>query len=204
MGLITALGTGTEETWKGLCEGRSGVSTITRFDPTQFSTRIAAEVKNFDPLQWFEKKDVKKMDSFIHYAVAAADCAMRQAGLTITPEIAERTGVFIGSGIGGFTIIEREHQAFLEGGPRKISPFFIPSSFELKVTVWPVRLCSEKSISGSPNFCRSIPFCKRFPSRFEGLAVHPQNKLRPRRVVYNLFLLAVQPSTKTRADGNRR
>ena len=79
MGLVTALGTGTEETWKGLCEGRSGVSTISRFDPTQFSTRIAAEVKNFDPLQWFEKKDVKKMDSFIHYAVAAADYAMKPA-----------------------------------------------------------------------------------------------------------------------------
>jgi 3-oxoacyl-[acyl-carrier-protein] synthase II len=128
VGLVTALGTGTEETWKGLCEGHSGVSTISRFDTTQFSTKIAAEVKNFDPLRWFEKKDVKKMDLFIHYAVAAADYAMKQAGLTIGPEIAERTGVFIGSGIGGFAIIEREHQAFLEGGPRKISPFFIPSS----------------------------------------------------------------------------
>ena len=128
VGLVTALGTGTEETWRGLCEGRSGVTRITRFDATQFSTQIAAEVKDFDPLRWFEKKDVKKMDSFIHYAVAAAEGAMKQAGLTVGPELAERTGVFIGSGIGGFTIIEREHQAFLEGGPRKISPFFIPSS----------------------------------------------------------------------------
>jgi 3-oxoacyl-[acyl-carrier-protein] synthase II len=128
VGLVTALGTGTEDTWKGLCEGRSGVSKISRFDTTQFSTRIAAEVKGFDPAQWFEKKDIKKMDSFIHYAVAAADHAMKQAGLTITENLSERTGVFIGSGIGGFTIIEREHQAFLEGGPRKISPFFIPSS----------------------------------------------------------------------------
>jgi 3-oxoacyl-[acyl-carrier-protein] synthase II len=128
VGLVTALGTGTEETWKGLCEGRSGVSKISRFDSTQFSTRIAAEVRDFDPAQWFEKKDIKKMDYFIHYAVAAADCAMKQAQLTITPELAERTGVFIGSGIGGFTIIEREHRMFLEGGPRKISPFFIPSS----------------------------------------------------------------------------
>jgi 3-oxoacyl-[acyl-carrier-protein] synthase II len=101
---------------------------ISRFDTTQFSTKIAAEVKNFDPLQWFDKKDVKKMDLFIHYAVAAAETAAKQAGLTITPELSERTGVFIGSGIGGFTIIEREHQAYLEGGPRKISPFFIPSS----------------------------------------------------------------------------
>jgi 3-oxoacyl-[acyl-carrier-protein] synthase II len=101
---------------------------ISRFDTTQFSTRIAAEVKNFDPLQWFDKKDIKKMDLFIHYAVAAAETAAKQAGLTMTPELSERTGVFIGSGIGGFTIIEREHQAYLEGGPRKISPFFIPSS----------------------------------------------------------------------------
>ncbi|MBO0696581.1 MAG: beta-ketoacyl-ACP synthase II, partial [Verrucomicrobia bacterium] len=128
VGLVTALGTGTEETWKGLCEGRSGVSTITRFDATQFPTKIAGEVKNFDPLRWFDKKDVKKMDSFIHYAVAASECAMKQSGLKITPELSERTGVFIGSGIGGFTIIEREHLNFLEGGPRKISPFFIPSS----------------------------------------------------------------------------
>jgi len=128
VGLVTALGTGTEETWKGLCDGRSGVTMISRFDTTQFSTKIAAEVKNFDPLRWFEKKDLKKMDSFIHYAVAAADYAMQQSGLKITPELSERTGVFIGSGIGGFTVIEREHQAFLEGGPRKISPFFIPSS----------------------------------------------------------------------------
>ena len=82
VGLITALGTGTEETWIGLCEGRSGITRITRFDATQFSTRIAAEIKDFDPLRWFEKKDVKKMDSFIHYAVAAAECAMKQAGLS--------------------------------------------------------------------------------------------------------------------------
>lgn len=128
VGLVTALGTGTEETWKGLCEGRSGVGRITRFDPSQFSVQIAAEVKDFEPLKWFDKKDLKKMDYFIYYAVAAADFAMKQSGLAIRPEIAERVGVFIGSGIGGFTVIEREHQALLEGGPRKISPFFIPSS----------------------------------------------------------------------------
>ena len=128
VGLVTALGTGTEETWKGLCEGRSGVAPISRFDTAQFSTRIAAEVKDFDPLKWFDKKDVKKMDFFIHYAVAAATFAMQQSGLVIDPEWSERAGVFIGSGIGGFTVIEREHKALLEGGPRKISPFFIPSS----------------------------------------------------------------------------
>jgi 3-oxoacyl-[acyl-carrier-protein] synthase II len=128
VGLVTALGTGTEETWKGLCEGRSGVAPISRFDTSQYSTRIAAEVKDFDPLKWFDKKDVKKMDFFIHYAVAAATFAMQQSGLVIDPEWAERVGVFIGSGIGGFTVIEREHRNLLEGGPRKISPFFIPSS----------------------------------------------------------------------------
>ena len=128
VGLVTALGTGTEETWKGLCEGRSGIANITRFDTTQFPTRIAAEVKDFEPLKWFDKKDLKKMDYFIYYAVAAADFAMKQSGLAITEDFAERAGVFIGSGIGGFTVIEREHQALLEGGPRKISPFFIPSS----------------------------------------------------------------------------
>ena len=128
VGLVTALGTGTEETWTGLCEGRSGVGPISRFDSTDFSTKIAAEVKDFDPLRWFDKKDLKKMDYFIYYAVAAADFAMNQSGLKIGPELAERVGVFIGSGIGGFTVIEREHQALLEGGPRKISPFFIPSS----------------------------------------------------------------------------
>jgi len=128
VGLVTALGTGTEETWKGLCDGRSGVGSISRFDTTEFSTKIAAEVKDFDPLRWFDKKDLKKMDFFIYYAVAAADFAMKQAGLIIDPELSERVGVFIGSGIGGFTVIEREHKALLEGGPRKISPFFIPSS----------------------------------------------------------------------------
>jgi 3-oxoacyl-[acyl-carrier-protein] synthase II len=128
VGLVTALGIGTEETWNGLCEGRSGISHISRFDTAQFPTKIAAEVKNFDPLRWFEKKELKKMDSFIYYAVAAAEFAMKQSGLDIDPELSERTGVFIGSGIGGFTVIEREHIALLEGGPRKISPFFIPSS----------------------------------------------------------------------------
>jgi 3-oxoacyl-[acyl-carrier-protein] synthase II len=128
VGLVTALGTGTEETWAGLCAGRIGIAPITRFDAAQFSTRIAAEVKDFDPLRWFDKKDLKKMDNFIHYAVAAADYAMQRSGLKIDDALSERAGVFIGSGIGGFNIIEREHRALLEGGPRKISPFFIPSS----------------------------------------------------------------------------
>jgi 3-oxoacyl-[acyl-carrier-protein] synthase II len=128
VGLVTALGVGSEQTWQGLVEGRSGVGEITRFDASQFSTRIAAELRDFDPLRWVEKRDLKKMDTFIHYAIAAADFAVTQAGLEITDELSERTGVFIGSGIGGFTVIEREHTNLLRGGPRKISPFFIPSS----------------------------------------------------------------------------
>jgi len=128
VGLVTALGVGTNETWAGLVEGRSGVGEITRFDASQFPTRIAAELTGFDPLRWIEKKDLKKMDTFIHYAIAAADFAVNQSGLNITEELSERTGVFIGSGIGGFTVIEREHTNLIRGGPRKISPFFIPSS----------------------------------------------------------------------------
>jgi 3-oxoacyl-[acyl-carrier-protein] synthase II len=128
VGLVTALGIGTEATWEGLRAGRSGVSQITRFDTTLFSTKIAAELTDFDPLNWIEKKEVKKMDRFIHCAIAASAFAMEQSDLEITLELSDRTGVFIGSGIGGFNIIEREHYNFIRGGPRKISPFFIPSS----------------------------------------------------------------------------
>lgn len=128
IGLVSALGIGTEETWQGLVAGKSGIDTITRFDTAQFSVRIAAEVKGFDPLNWIEKKEVKKMDPFIHYAIAASQFAVDSSGLKITPEIATRVGVHIGSGIGGFSTIEREHTELMTGGPRRISPFFIPSS----------------------------------------------------------------------------
>ena len=129
VGMVSALGIGTEETWKAILAGQSGVSLITRFDATDFACRIAAEVQGFDPLRFVDKKDVKKMGLFIQYAMAAAGFALDQAGLTtITPEMAERTGVFIGSGIGGFDVIEREHIELLKGGPRKISPFFIPAA----------------------------------------------------------------------------
>ena len=128
IGLVSALGVGTEATWEGLCAGRSGVAPITKFDAAAFAARIAAEVKGFDPLQYVDKKDVKKMDTFIHYAIAASQFAAADAGLVIGPENAARIGVFIASGIGGFGTIEREHQALLEGGPRKISPFFIPAA----------------------------------------------------------------------------
>jgi 3-oxoacyl-[acyl-carrier-protein] synthase II len=128
IGLVSSLGIGTDANWAALTAGRSGVDTISKFDASQFATRIAGEVRGFDPLQYIEKKDVKKMDVFIQYAIAASQFAMDDSGLQITPELAPNVGVFIASGIGGFTTIEREHKALLEGGPRKISPFFIPSA----------------------------------------------------------------------------
>jgi 3-oxoacyl-[acyl-carrier-protein] synthase II len=128
VGLLSSVAIGTRENWDGLLAGRSGVDTITRFDASQFAAKIAGEVKGFDPLKYFEKKDVKKMDVFIQYALVASQFAMDDAQLTITPEIADQVGVFIASGIGGFTTIEREHHELIKGGPRRISPFFIPAS----------------------------------------------------------------------------
>ena len=128
VGLVSSLGIGTDANWAALSAGTSGVDTISKFDASQFATQIAGEVRGFDPLQFIEKKDVKKMDVFIQYAIAASQFAMDDSGLQITPELADNTGVFIASGIGGFTTIEREHKALLDGGPRKISPFFIPSA----------------------------------------------------------------------------
>ena len=128
IGLVSSLGIGNEANWAAIKAGQSGIGTITKFDTTQFATRIAGEVKNFDPLAYIEKKDVKKMDIFIQFAIAAADGAMADSTLAITPENDTHVGVLIASGIGGFTTIEREHKAFLDGGPRKISPFFIPSA----------------------------------------------------------------------------
>jgi 3-oxoacyl-[acyl-carrier-protein] synthase II len=122
------VGNSTEEVWKALLAGKSGVARITGFDVSNYACQIAAEVKNFDPLKYIEKKEVKKMARFIHFAIAATDEAMQMSGLKITPENDERVGVHIGSGIGGFDIIEREHSALIEGGPRRISPFFIPSA----------------------------------------------------------------------------
>jgi 3-oxoacyl-[acyl-carrier-protein] synthase II len=128
MGLICALGPTSTEVWQNIIAGKSGVSKITRFDTTQFACQIAAEVKDFDPLKYIEKKEVKKMGRFIHFAMAAADEAMKMSELKITPENATRVGVHIGSGVGGFDVIEREHAELLKGGPRKISPFFIPAA----------------------------------------------------------------------------
>ena len=128
VGLVSAVGIGTEETWQSLLAGRSGVAPITHFDTTGFSATIAAEVKGFDPFLYVEKKEVKKMGLFIQFALAASQFAIEQAQLEITPELADHTGVYIGSGIGGFDVIEREHTALMKGGPRKISPFFIPAA----------------------------------------------------------------------------
>jgi 3-oxoacyl-[acyl-carrier-protein] synthase II len=126
--LVSPVGIGTDQTWKSILDGQSGVAPITHFDTTGFSTTIAAEVKAFDPLQFIDKKELKKMGLFIQYALAATEFAMEQAKLEVKTAFAERLGVYIGSGIGGFDVIEREHTALLQGGPRRISPFFIPAS----------------------------------------------------------------------------
>jgi 3-oxoacyl-[acyl-carrier-protein] synthase II len=128
LGLICGVGNTSVEVWKGIVEGKSGVAKIASFDTSNFACKIAAEVKNFDPLNFIEKKEIKKMARFIHLAMAATDEAMHMCGLKITPENSTRVGVHIGSGVGGFDVIEREHQALLAGGPRKISPFFIPAA----------------------------------------------------------------------------
>jgi len=126
VGLITPCGVGTEATWTALLEGRSGIGPITRFEASKFDCRIAGEVRGFDAEPFVGKKDIKKMDLFIHYAIAASDFALAQSGLRITPENAERVGVLIGSGIGGMNFFERQHQILLERGPDRLSPFLIP------------------------------------------------------------------------------
>ncbi len=128
VGIISPLGNSTEETWAGLIAGRSGVDYITRFDTSQHKVRFAAETKGFDPLNFVEKKEMKKMDNFIFYAIAASQEAIADSGLKVTPENAEMIGTYIGSGIGGFSVFEREHTKMMEGGPGRISPFFIPAS----------------------------------------------------------------------------
>ncbi|MBL8070614.1 MAG: beta-ketoacyl-ACP synthase II [Nitrospira sp.] len=126
LGLVTPLGTGVEKTWKALCAGESGIDRITRFDPTGYDAQIAGEVKDFDPAQFIEKKEIKKMDTFIHYAVGASQLAVDDAKLTVAPEEATRVGVYIGSGIGGLGSIEHYHDVLREKGPGRVSPFFIP------------------------------------------------------------------------------
>jgi 3-oxoacyl-[acyl-carrier-protein] synthase II len=126
LGLITPLGIGVETTWGNLINGKSGIGKITRFDASAFPTQIAGEVKNFNPEDFIEAKDIKKMDRFIHFAVAAATMALEDSGLKIADNNAERVGVIVGSGIGGLSAIENYHSVYLEKGPRRITPFFIP------------------------------------------------------------------------------
>jgi 3-oxoacyl-[acyl-carrier-protein] synthase II len=128
LGLITPLGLDVEETWTALCAGRSGVGPITRFDTTDFPVTIAGEVKGFDPTRYIDKKEVKKMDTFIHYAMAAGQMAVADSGLRVEAVGAERVGVYIGSGIGGLQAIEEWHTVLQQKGPKRITPFFIPMS----------------------------------------------------------------------------
>ncbi|HUP03258.1 MAG TPA: beta-ketoacyl-ACP synthase II [Bryobacteraceae bacterium] len=128
VGLLTPLGIGSDASWQALLAGKSGIGRITQFDPSAFSCQIAGEVKGFNPSDYIEKKEIKKMGRFIQFAIAAADFALKHSGLKVTAENEERVGVYIGSGIGGFEVIEREHQTLLEHGPRRISPFFIPAT----------------------------------------------------------------------------
>jgi 3-oxoacyl-[acyl-carrier-protein] synthase II len=138
VGLLTSVGTGTEATWEAIKKGTSGIGPIGAFDATLFSCRIAGEVKNFEPTAYIEKKDVKKMGRFIQFAIAAAEFAASDARLKVDPDpdAAERVGVYIGSGIGGFEVIEREHKNLLEKGPGRISPFFIPATIVNLASGW--------------------------------------------------------------------
>ena len=125
---MTSVGIGTDAVWQAIKNGHNGIAPITSFDPAGFSCRIAGEVKGFDPGAYIEKKEIKKMGRFIQFAIAASEFAMQGSGFKVSPEEAERTGVYIGSGIGGFEVIEREHRNLLEKGPSRISPFFIPAT----------------------------------------------------------------------------
>ena len=156
VGLVSPLGLGTAETWQGLLAGRSGAATITLFDASQHSTHFACEVKGFDPLNFVEKKDVKKIDRFIQFAIAAADFAVKDSGIQIGSELAPSVGVYIGSGIGGFATIEREHTALLQGGPRRVSPFFIPAAIINLASGWvSIRAGAKGPNSATATACTS-------------------------------------------------
>jgi 3-oxoacyl-[acyl-carrier-protein] synthase II len=147
--MVSPLGLDAETTWKGLLAGQSGVGPITLFDASLHAARIGAEVKGFDPLGWVDKKDVKKIDRFIQFAIAAADMAVKDATLEVDDANSEMVGVYIGSGIGGFATIEREHEALMKGGPRKISPFFIPAAIANLASGW----VSIRTGAKGPNSC---------------------------------------------------
>ena len=128
LGIISPVGNSVAEAWASILAGQSGISRIKRFDPSRLACQIAGEVKGFDVAQYLERKEARHMDTFIHYGMAAGIQAIRDSGLQFTPENVERVGVNIGSGIGGLPMIEHTQKELLSGGPRKISPFFIPST----------------------------------------------------------------------------
>jgi 3-oxoacyl-[acyl-carrier-protein] synthase II len=150
LGVVSPLGKGAEPTWQGLLAGLSGAGPITLFDCSKHTTKFACEVKDFDPLAFSDKKEARKMDRFIQLAVAASEYAIKDAGLQFSAEESERVGVFIGSGIGGFATIEREHAAMLSGGPRKISPFFIPSAIINLAAGWVTIRTGARGPSSAP------------------------------------------------------
>ena len=148
MGMISPLGNDMASSWDAIVNGRSGLGPITSFDASLFTTRIAGEIRDFDPTVYMSPKDVKKMDAFIHYGIAASLMAMDDSGLEVTEENAERIGAIVGAGIGGILGIEEQTAKYLEGGPRKISPFYIPSTI---INMLPGQLSIMKGIKG-PNF----------------------------------------------------
>ncbi len=149
LGLITPLGVGVEKTWKALLAGESGVGRITRFDPTDYPCQIAAQVNDFNPADYIDGKEIKKMDTFIHYAIAGGQMAMDDSGLKVSPENAEQVGVYVGSGIGGLNAIEAWHKVLLEKGPKRVTPFFIPMSI---INLAPGQLAIRFGAKG-PNSC---------------------------------------------------
>ncbi len=154
LGLVCGVGNTAPEVWKALLAGDSGAAPIQGFDTTGYSVTFACEVKNFDPLNFVDKKEARKMGRFIHFAFAATQEAMVQSGLKVTPEIADRVGVFIGSGIGGFEIIEREHSNLIQGGPRKISPVFIPAAIvNMAAGQLSIRYGAQGPISATATAC---------------------------------------------------
>ncbi|MCG3116835.1 MAG: beta-ketoacyl-ACP synthase II [Candidatus Manganitrophus sp. SA1] len=149
LGLITPLGVGVEKTWKALLAGESGVGRITRFDPADYPCQIAAQVNDFNPADYIDGKEIKKMDTFIHYAIAGGQMAIDDSGLKVTPDNAERVGVYVGSGIGGLNAIEAWHKVLLEKGPKRVTPFFIPMSI---INLAPGQIAIRFGAKG-PNSC---------------------------------------------------
>jgi 3-oxoacyl-[acyl-carrier-protein] synthase II len=156
LGVVSPLGTGAEATWEGLLAGRSGAGPITLFDVSKHTTKFACEVKNFDPLVFSDKKEARKMDRFIQLGVAASEYAIKDSSLAFSREESDRVGVFIGSGIGGFATIEREFTEMMKGGPRKISPFFIPSAIINLAAGWvSIRTGARGPSSATATACTS-------------------------------------------------